>query len=119
MGHRKASRFRGETYLTFKKMDATTIAGFIEVLLAASGFANLRRFQADTDFVIVSFDLMRRKKVLTNVNIRATRTTWERTRDLLESITSNEFEHAIRLQQHHQPIQNPSDVNFSLTKPKL
>src|SRR5947207_5472605 len=70
--------------------------------------ANVRRFQADTDFVVVSFDLMRREKVLTDVNIRATRTTWERTRYLLESITPHEFEHAIRLQQHHQPIQNPA-----------
>ena len=51
---------------------------------------------------------MRREKVLTDVNIRATRTTWERTRYLLESITPHEFEHAIRLQQHHQPIQNPA-----------
>ena len=65
-----------------------------------------RRFQSHTDFVIVSFDIMRRERVLSKVNIRTKRRAWTKTQSLLESITVEDLKQAAAEEEKYKPISN-------------
>src|SRR5947199_10735804 len=65
-----------------------------------------RRFQAHVDFVILSFGILRRENVLSKVNLHKNRSSWIKTKTLLQSLTPQDLEEASQQQQKHEMITN-------------
>ena len=65
-------------------------------------------FQSNSCFIIVTFDLMRRRRVLTSANLLTSRVSWQRTKEIIESLTERELTHATTEVQQHKPISHPA-----------
>jgi hypothetical protein len=65
-----------------------------------------RRFQGHEAFISVCFDLACRKNVMSKVNLQTSRSSWQSTHSLLESLTVKELEDAATQQRNYLPITN-------------
>jgi hypothetical protein len=63
-----------------------------------------RRFQRHQGFVFLCFDLGRRKSSALSAKLQTYKSTWSRTKPLLESLTPEQLTTAADLAQKHQPI---------------